>query len=85
MPSIQIPKSEMQDLIYTTVVRTRIIDHRRWAVTYEVIFERDGKLYRSTYDRGATEYQNEEPYEYDNDPVECKEVRKIPTVDYEVI
>ena len=72
-----------EDILYTakTVILDRIIDHSRWSVTHEVIFQRDGKLWQALYDRAATEYQdNENP-----DTIECREVREIPSVDYEVI
>ena len=42
-----------------------------------MIFRYGTKFYTSTYSEGATEMQDEYPYEYDGDEVECKEV--IPT------
>jgi hypothetical protein len=52
----------------------RIADHTRWSVVYEEVFEYEGKLYLTTYSVGATEHQDESPYEYDEDEIECPEV-----------
>lgn len=51
-------------------------DHRRWSVGSEIIFEYHGKFYKSRYYVGATESQEEHPWEYE-DEVECPEVRPI--------
>ena len=59
-------------------VEDQIIDNERWTVTHEMIFQQisTGKFYRSYFRRGATEYQDEGPYEYDGDIITCKEVVK---------
>ena len=55
-------------------IKDDIIDHRRWSVIHEIIFkDNDGKFYKTTYSEGATESQEESPWEYD-DNVECTEV-----------
>jgi hypothetical protein len=45
----------------------------RWSLHYRVIFERDGNYYETRYRRGATEGQDEQPFEYE-DEVKCKRV-----------
>jgi len=55
-------------------VYDKIIGKGRWSVHYERVFKHDGKFYATTYQMGATEGQDERPYEYDDDEVECKEV-----------
>ena len=61
-------------------VYDKIIDHSRWAVGHERVFEHEGKFYRTTYRVGATEYQDEQPYEYDANEIECIEVVPIEQV-----
>jgi hypothetical protein len=57
-------------------VENNIVDHTRWSVIHECIFENAGKYYRTTYSVGATEVQDEEPYGYEPDKIECQEVVK---------
>lgn len=67
-------------------VYNNIIDHSRWSIGYEKVFKYEGKFYITYYSRGATEYQDEAPYEYDGEEIECVEVvpvEKVVTV-YEV-
>jgi len=52
----------------------------RWAVAHSMVFKFDGKFYMSSYRVGATEYQDESPYEYDGDGdgmVDCTEVVQV--------
>lgn len=50
-----------------------ITDHRRWSVVHQIVFEHEGKFYQTEYSVGATEKQDEGPWEYD-DEVECEEL-----------
>ncbi len=52
----------------------RINGHGRWTVHHERVFKHEGKFYLTTYMVGATESQDESPYEYDKDEIECPEV-----------
>lgn len=55
-------------------IKDDIIDHQRWSVVHEIIFkDNDGKFYKTHYSEGATESQDESPWECDND-IECTEV-----------
>jgi len=65
------------------VVYDNIIDHGRWSVTHEMVFKHEGKFYMTTYRVGATESQDESPYEYEDDMIPCDEVfEKTKTVTY---
>ena len=56
------------------VIEDRIIDTSRWSIIHEIIFKwKDGKFYKTTYSEGATEMQDERPWEYE-DKVTCTEV-----------
>jgi hypothetical protein len=80
---ITLPKAEIQQYLDNYIQNT-IVDHRRWSVTHEIIFERDGHLYRAYYSVGATEYQDESPWEYE-DEVECTEVKETKVIGYEPV
>jgi len=63
----EILKRVRDELVYTT----------RWATVHDLIFEYNGKFYQTEYRRGATECQDEQPFEYDGDSegmIECREV-----------
>ena len=48
------------------IIEDRIVGTRRWSVVYEIVVQRksDGKYFKDNYRRGATEMQDESPYEY---------------------
>lgn len=54
-------------------VFSRIVDQSRWAVAYEIVFAYGDKFYRAYYRVGATEQQDEGPWEFEK-TVECTEV-----------
>jgi hypothetical protein len=54
-----------------------IVSHGRWSVGYKLIFrivEDPVRYYSVLYSIGATESQDEGPFEYDKDPILCHEV-----------
>ena len=57
------------------------IDSRRWSITHRIVFslpgQDDGTAWQTTYSVGATECQEESPWEY-NDKVTCRLVRLQP-------
>jgi hypothetical protein len=55
-------------------VTERVIGTRRWSTDYERVFKHEGRFYLTTFSRGSTESQDERPYEYDGDEIECVEV-----------
>ncbi len=79
-------KEQMQDMAYgygesdkLIEVEKKITSVSRWSIHYTVIFKDvdTGKHYSSSYSRGATEAQDESPYEYANDEIEVTEVEQI--------
>lgn len=59
-----------------TAVEDNIIDNSRWSIHHEIVFkDTDGKFYQTTYSVGATECQEERPWEYET-VVKCTEVEK---------
>ena len=61
------------------VVDTQIIDTSRWSVIKEMIFKdlSTGLFYQTAYSEGATECQDESPFEYDPDEIECVQVEQV--------
>ena len=64
--------TEELDLPYSAI-SNEIIDTSRWSVYHKIVFEDNGKFYSAIYSEGATELQDEKPWEY-QDKVECIEV-----------
>lgn len=58
------------------LIQNEIINKSRWSIIYEIVFKdtNTGKFYNSCYSRGATECQDERPYQDEGDEVECQEV-----------
>jgi hypothetical protein len=68
-------KEEMLDILDdgSDVVLNESVDKTRWSIIHRLIFKKDGKLYETHYSVGATESQDESPWEYDK-TVDCTEV-----------
>lgn len=49
----------------------------RWSIQYRLVFRHEDKLYESHYQTGATENQDESPWEYDGSEIECSEVKRV--------
>ena len=60
------------DLPYSAIL-DNIVDTSRWSIHHEIVFEDKGKFYSTHYSEGATEYQDESPWECEKD-IECTEV-----------
>ena len=60
-------------------IKIKVIDTDRWTIQYEVIFMgiKTGKYYRTFWSRGATEMQEERPYDYETGEIECDEVESV--------
>jgi hypothetical protein len=76
---MKFPKETLRELLWSKidgfeVVEDDIIDTSRWSIIYSLVFKHDGKFYATSYSVGATEQQDESPFEYSPDEVECKEV-----------
>ncbi len=59
------------------VIREELVDTGRWSVKYRLVFKFGENFYQTRYSRGATEYQDESPFEYDNDEIECEQVYPV--------
>lgn len=88
MPTIQVPRGEMLDILEDPrlVVEDTIIGKSRWSIQHVMVFKRDGRFYRAYYSVGATENQDEGPFEYD-DVVSCGEVTpvEVMTTKYQLV
>jgi len=78
MPTVMFEKDYMERVLWedaegTEIIEDEIIDNSRWSIHYRLIFKKDDKYYQTFYSRGATESQDERPWEYE-DKVECVEV-----------
>lgn len=56
------------------VIEEEITNQSRWSTHYRVVFKWEGKFYETHFSRGSTECQDESPYEYEDDDIECPEV-----------
>lgn len=58
------------------VVISKLVDTTRWSHVIERVYEDldTGKFWQTSYRTGATECQDESPYEYDGDVIELVEV-----------
>lgn len=83
---MEFPREDLINLAYDDhdtskyrVMQNEIIDNSRWSIFHELVFEdvQTGKFYRIGYSVGATEMQDEGPFEYEGDMVECKEVHPV--------
>jgi len=55
----------------------KLIDTSRWSTIHSLVFSFRRKFYQTRYSRGATEQQDESPFEYADDQIECKEVFQV--------
>ena len=68
------------------IIEDLVVDVARWSILHRITFRYDSKIYQTTYRVGATEYQDEGPWDGE-DEVECTEVvatEKLVTV-YETV
>ena len=82
---ITLTKQEALDIVWgetdLKILRTKITDTSRWSIHKKTIFEKDGKLYELEYSQGATEMQDEQPFAYDGDYIDCEEVEAVQVTD----
>jgi hypothetical protein len=78
MPIIKIPKYDLrQNDLPGAALMDEITDTSRWSIHHRIVFLwTDGKYYTTTYSVGATESQDESPWEYDDD-IACIEVEHV--------
>lgn len=61
------------NLPYENTIVDEIVDTGRWSIYHRIVFSDNGKFYETSYSEGATECQDERPWEYE-DEIECTEV-----------
>lgn len=79
MPTKTFSKEFMREEVLDNseyVIEDNIIDHTRWSIVHELVFKFEDKFYSTNYSRGATEYQDESPFQY-NKEVICHEVKPV--------
>jgi len=59
-----------------SAIKNTITGTSRWSIHHEIIFSYNDKFWRTYYSVGATEQQDESPWEYQNE-IECVEVKLI--------
>lgn len=75
-------KEDLQELVSEgefdglEVVIDEIEDRNRWSVQYRLVFRYKDKFYQTYYTTGATEYQDQAPFEDDGEEIKCKEVTR---------
>ena len=80
MSKVKFKKEELQGLVGFEepegfeIVEDKILETTRWSVINNLIFKFENKFYQVTYSHGSTEYQDESPFEYEGDEIECDEV-----------
>ena len=88
MPTKKFPKSVLREVLMMgeedaepyegcTFVDTEETGESRWSTHHELIFRHDDKLWSADYTQGKSETQDEYPFEYAPDEVECTEVEKV--------
>ena len=65
------------------IISDEIVDTRRWSIDHELIFRFENKFYRVSYSVGATEMQDERPFENEDDEIECTEVQPVQIIKVE--
>lgn len=58
-------------------ISNELVDTSRWSLHYTMIFPYGNKFYEAHYTRGATEQQDESPWEYSGELIECYEVKPV--------
>lgn len=88
MPSKTFPTIWLQGLAWgedynnLALISDEITGTGRWSISHEMIFKdlESGKTYLTYYSVGATEYQDESPFEHDGEELACVEVAPVERV-----
>lgn len=61
------------------IVSDEIVENSRWSILHELIFKSrdEEKFFRTSYSVGATEQQDEYPFEYADEEIECDVVEPV--------
>jgi hypothetical protein len=90
MPTKKFKKEDLQALLWEDydddfpleIIENEMKDTTRWSIIFLLVFKdaTDQKFYLTNYSRGATESQDEQPFEYEGDEISCDEVAPVETV-----
>ena len=68
---LNLTKEQADDILFGIddqyeIVSDKIVSHKRWSVVHSIVIKRksDGKYFKDQYEVGATENQDQNPYEY---------------------
>lgn len=84
---MKLEQQKALDILYENeggkVILDTVHGHSRWSVSHVLIVEIDGRFYRTRYSVGATESQDESPWQ-DEEEVDFVEVepKEITVIDY---
>ena len=72
-------KKEVDGYQSDYIIEDKIVAHSRWSVIHRIVFNHKGNNLCAIYSVGATEMQDERPFEY-NKEIKCYNVKleKIP-------
>lgn len=56
------------------IISDKIDSKSRWSIKYRRVFKHDDKFFETYYSIGATESQDQIPYDEEEDLIECREV-----------
>lgn len=73
----QLLRDFLEDELEEDVIETisdEITGKSRWCNIYTWVFKYEGRLYRTTYRLGATESQDERPFEHNGEETDVEEV-----------
>lgn len=70
-------EKEAKDILWEEtpykIVKNELVDNTRWNLVYDLVVEKDGRFFRTSYTTGATEMQDNSPFDYTK-TVEFEEV-----------
>lgn len=68
---LNLTKEQAEDILFGDndeykIISDKMVSKRRWSVVHSVVIQRksDGKYFKDRYEVGATENQEQSPYEY---------------------
>ncbi|URZ16890.1 hypothetical protein [Clostridium felsineum] len=73
-----IPKEDLLDIFWDDdYISDEVTGTSRWSIFHEMIFAYDGKTYAVQYSVGATELQDEHPFDDEGELVEVVEMKEV--------
>lgn len=63
-----------------SILSNELVDTSRWSTHHALVFMHQGERWRTSYRCGATECQDEYPFEYEGETVTCRRVVPVEKV-----